>query len=268
MRDSSAVLWHWIMFILTFPTFVFMMYMLIRVWFITPHRRALKEDWFWRIFYVICLLYTIIFFVFRITLFFSVGVEGKIDGISLKNIWTSSDDVLYQMNGLQEIEILPLRLVTNIVAIVNVHIFQIALGLYFLILAWIMKHKDILSTRCISNIFDSSKKGTKKAIIRRETQLYINKAEFKFLTLFYGYCAILFMDFWSWISTQILDYLWMTSNANSYKILFVTWNSNAILRNIILTFNFIAATVGCLFWVISNMMFLAHLKNNIDMAYK
>ena len=129
-------------------------------------------------------------------------------------------NLLEQVINLEVIEISPLQMVSNLSNIMNLHIFHVAMGLYILMILTIMKHRSALSGRFTNELFTKEEMQERKldAILRRETQLYVNRAETRLYTNYLVFLSILFVNICGWVCSQILDIHNLTGIRNVYRI--------------------------------------------------
>jgi hypothetical protein len=94
---------------------------------------------------------------------------------------------------LWDIRLSELRVVSNLLNILNLHLFHSTMGLYFLMLFYIMEHKNVLGGGFVKKVFHNEHKRV-DAIIRRETQLYVNRRESRYFIAYLTFLCILFLN--------------------------------------------------------------------------
>ena len=144
-------------------------------------------DLFSKIAYVGLIVFIWFFALYHITYFAAVGRNQNENTDSLKMIWDLNDmrRSYVRMQNLQINRLSRSRIYPNLFNIFNLHLFHGTVGLYLLMLLWIMLHKNSVSDKTIQNLYceDEIEADRMQAFIRRENQRIIKRKESKYLAI-------------------------------------------------------------------------------------
>ena len=130
-------------YIVTFYSFAFSAVWIIMIFVIFLNKRfkiALKEDKLSRWAFIFLWIFVFNFTLYHLTYFVAVGNEEDENKRSLKEICDEPDLTLKSMK-MEKIDISNVKVYSNLLNIFNLHFFHSSVGLYLMMLLWIMEHK-------------------------------------------------------------------------------------------------------------------------------
>jgi hypothetical protein len=223
-------------------------------------------------------LYLFNFVMMRISFFISAFIGKNAESLPLTTIW-KQENLVVDLIKIDTIKFTIFRMIGNITGGLNIHILHAGLGMYFLMLICLLQHKKISDRNPIEDLFTrlplmkSDKTTSSESIffisrarqmldptIRHLTQKFMSRMEMSYLIIYILYLSILFISFLGWTSSQILDYLTLSSEEINYEKLYICWDINHWLIYFILNLHFLLLVFELAAWIVLNCLLLWNLK--------